>query len=173
MDAESELVRRLAHGDESALGRLYERLGGNVYSLALHMLGTREDAEEVLQDAFVKLYRNASKFDPSLGTARAYLYTIARNEARMRLRSRSSRPATAPLEDKEGVLAAPADRDRQAIDGALSQLDGDELSLLQAAFFDGYSHAELARHTGLPLGTLKSRIRRALRKLRGALGEAS
>jgi RNA polymerase sigma-70 factor (ECF subfamily) len=172
MDTESELMRRLAEGDESALGRLYERLSGNVYALALHMLGSREDAEEVLQDSFVNLYRSARRFDPSLGSVRAYAYTIARNQARMRLRTRSSRPSTEPLEEREAAVP-PADHATGiALNGALARLELDELRLLEATFFDGFSHMELAEQTGLPLGTLKSRIRRALLKLRGLLGES-
>ncbi|MEX2534409.1 MAG: sigma-70 family RNA polymerase sigma factor [Trueperaceae bacterium] len=171
MDAESELMLRLAEGDESALGRLYERLGSNVYTLALHMLGNREDAEEVLQDSFVNLYRSARRFDPALGSVRAYTYTIARNQARMRLRSRRSRPATQPLEEREPVAVAADGATAMALDGALARLELDELKLLEATFFDGFSNSELAERTGLPLGTLKSRIRRALLKLRGLLGE--
>ena len=171
MDTESELMLRLAEGDESALGRLYERLSGNVFSLAMHMLGNREDAEEVLQDSFVNLYRSARRFDPALGSVRAYTYTIARNQARMRLRSRRSRPATQPIEEREPVTPPRDGATAVTLDGALSRLELDELRLLEATFFDGFSHSELAERTGLPLGTLKSRIRRALLKLRGILGE--
>lgn len=171
MDTESELMLRLAEGDESALGRLYERLSGNVFSLALHMLGDREDAEEVLQDSFVNLYRSARRFDPALGSVRAYAYTIARNQARMRLRSRKSRPATQSIEEREPVTATRDGATAVTLDSALSRLELDELKLLEATFFDGFSHTELAERTGLPLGTLKSRIRRALLKLRGILGE--
>jgi RNA polymerase sigma-70 factor (ECF subfamily) len=172
MDTESELMLRLAEGDESALGRLYERLSGNVFSLAMHMLGSREDAEEVLQDSFVNLYRNARRFDPELGSVRAYAYTIARNQARMRLRSRNGRLVTKPFEESEPPASPPRDQvGGIALDGALATLEEGELRLLEATFFDGFSHSELAERTGLPLGTLKSRIRRALRKLRGVIGE--
>lgn len=138
MDTESELMLRLAEGDESALGRLYERLSGNVFFPGdMHMLGNREDAEEVLQDSFVNLYRSARRFDPALGSVRAYTYTIARNQARMRLRSRRSRLAAQPIEEREPVTAP---RDGAAVvtlDGALSRLELDELKLLEATFFDG------------------------------------
>lgn len=172
MDTESELMLRLAEGDESALGRLYERLSGNVFSLAMHMLGNREDAEEVLQDSFVNLYRSARRFDPALGSVRAYTYTIARNQARMRLRSRKSRPMTQSIEEREPVSPARDGATAVALNGALSRLEVEELQLLEATFFDGFSHSELAERTGMPLGTLKSRIRRALLKLRGIMGES-
>ncbi|MEX2541742.1 MAG: sigma-70 family RNA polymerase sigma factor [Trueperaceae bacterium] len=171
MDTESELMVRVAEGDEIALGRLYERLGGNVFALALHMLGDREDAEEVLQDSFVNLYRSARRFDPALGSVRAYTYTIARNQARMRLRKRRSRLPTEPLEEREPTAPATDNATAIALNGALARLEHDEVRLLEATFFDGFSHMELAERTGLPLGTLKSRIRRALLKLRGLLGE--
>ncbi len=77
MDQEAELILRLRQQDEHALKVLYERLSGNVYALALRMLKRGEDAEEVVQDAFVKLFDHAQRFDPSKGSARAYLYTIA------------------------------------------------------------------------------------------------
>ncbi len=179
MDQEAELILRLRQQDEHALKVLYERLSGNVYALALRMLKRGEDAEEVVQDAFVKLFDHAQRFDPSKGSARAYLYTIARNECRMRLRARSSRPRVATGVDvhvSDGFLAAPetgADPiDRITVERAFDGLEAIDIELLRAAFFEGYTHGDLAERLNLPLGTVKSRIRRALLKMRTSLEDA-
>lgn len=173
MDPEAELIARLQGGDEAALALLYARLGRPVFALAQRMLGSREDAEEVVQDAFVKLYQHASRFDAERGSARAFLYGIARNEALMRLRARRARPHRAEL-DVHGthqVLAdRPHDQDAElSVAGALDKLEPGEAELLRRSFFEGYSHAELAQEARLPLGTVKSRLRRTLLKLRDLL----
>ena len=175
MPTETELMLRLQSGDDAALAGLYEVLGSHVYALALQMLRNREDAEEVLQDSFVKLHHSAARFDPEMGSVRAYLYTIARNEARMRLRAKRSRPkksASYDLHEPNSSFRAPSKDDhdlRISLDGALEHLNAEDAHLLKASFFQGYTHAELSEQTGLPLGTVKSRVRRALLKLRDML----
>lgn len=178
MEDEAELALRLRQRDEPALRELYDRLSGNVYALALQMLGSREDAQEIVQDAFVNLYNSAHRFDPSRGSLRAYLYTIARNACRMRLRARRSRPVAKSeidLHEADTPFAAEPSRtdpiDRLTVQQAFALLDGDDAALLEASFFQGYSHAEIAERNGTPLGTVKSRIRRALLRLRDRLGE--
>lgn len=169
-------MTRLQAGDEAALQALYERLGGKVFALACRMLSSREDAEEVVQDAFVKFYQNAARFDGERGSVRAFLYGIARNEALMRLRARRSRPRKLNLDlhaPGQPWVAAPSG---DAVAGlsvqlALEQLEPADVELLKASFFRGYSHGELAEATGLPLGTVKSRLRRALLRLRDLLEE--
>jgi RNA polymerase sigma-70 factor, ECF subfamily len=177
MDLEIGLMARLADGDEGALAELYDHLSARVYALALRMLESPEEAEEVLQDTFLKVYRKAASYRPERGSPRAFLYTIARNEALSRLRARTSRPARADGWDvhSPGAKLSAANADdpltRVMLERALEKLDRDEVKLLQLAFFDGYSHAELAELNGLPLGTVKSKLRRALAQLRGYLEE--
>jgi RNA polymerase sigma-70 factor (ECF subfamily) len=176
MDAEDQLILRLAAGDEVALALLYESLSRQVYALVLQLLHSREDAEEVLQDAFVKLAQTAERFNPDYGSARAYLYTIARNEALMRLRAKRSRPVNIPeldLHDPGSTFSAQKiDHDtRIAVATAFEKLEPSDAKLLKAAFYEGYSHGELSDKLGLPLGTVKSRVRRALLKMRDILGE--
>jgi RNA polymerase sigma-70 factor (ECF subfamily) len=176
-EAEAALVIRLQARDEHALAELYERLGNKVYTLALNMLHSHEEAEEVLQDAFLKLYRSANSFEG--GSARAFLYTIARNECLLKLRSRRSRPFKADdydLHDPDTTLMNSSYDARASnpimglmLGQALEQLDITDQVLVKGAFFDGYSHAELAASSGLPLGTVKSRVRRALLALRNFL----
>ncbi len=174
MDTESELIIRLQLGDEAAFAELYELLANNVYALALQMLKNREDAEEVLQDCFIKLHQNANRFKPEFGSARAYIYTIARNEARMRLRAKQSRPKSNndfDIHDPASTFEAKStDHDtRIFLEKALGDLNQTDKHLLEASFFQGYTHHDLSEQTGLPLGTIKSRLRRALLKLKEGL----
>jgi RNA polymerase sigma-70 factor, ECF subfamily len=174
MDDEASLVIRLAQGDETALRDLYERLSRQVFSLALEMLQSRQDAEEVLQDVFVKLV-SRNGFNPSYGSARAYIYTIARNECLMRLRAKGSRPLLSDVDihDPSSTLESKTkDHDTAlTVQNALSKLEALDAKLLRASFYWGYTHDELSAQTGLPLGTVKSRVRRALLKLRDLLGD--
>lgn len=176
MNEEAELLLRLRDHDDGALRSLYERLGGNVFALSIQMLGSREDAEEVVQDTFVKVFDAAGRFDPERGSARAWIYTIARNECRMRLRARGSRPRTLgevdPHEPDTPLTAPPREAghvERITVQEAFAKLERDEVAMLRASFFQGYSHGEIAEATDTPLGTVKSRIRRALLKLRDFL----
>lgn len=179
VDAELELLTRVGDGDETALRALYELLARNVMALALQIVGRREDAEEVVQDTFVTVHRQAARFDPSRGSVRAWVYTIARNEARMRLRARASRPVADgadvhdPAFDRGAPSGADEAVDRVLVERALKGLADDDARLLRDAFYAGFSHSELADREGTPLGTIKSRLRRALLKAREALAPGS
>ena len=188
---DAELVARVARGRwlrgravtgaaeeaEEALEALFSRHGGRVVALARRMLGNRQEAEEVLQDTFMSLYQHAAEFDGARASVRTYVSAIARNLSLSRLRRRKARPRRAEAADPHDVafqtaVGAPDDPlPGIVVRDALAQLDTDERELLEGAFFLGHSHAELAERAGLPLGTVKSRIRRALLKLRRALGE--
>jgi len=176
VDPEAKLVVRLGQGDEEALDELYERLSDRVYTLALTLLRSREEAEEVVQDTFLILYRRANSYATPDRSPRAFIYTIARNQALSRLRRRKARPLKAEgweVDDPRTAFANPGPADPTTnlttnlyVERLLAQLDEEERQLLEGAFFSGYSHAELAELTGLPLGTLKSKLRRAPLKLR-------
>lgn len=172
-DPEAKLVVRVGQGDEGALSELYERLGSRVYTLALELLKSREEAEEVVQDTFLMLYQKAHSYATPERSPRAFIYTIARNQALSRLRRRRARPLRAEGVEVDGPYTAvdPADptptlTTNLYVERLLAGLDEEERRLLEGAFFQGYSHAELAELTGLPLGTLKSELRRTLLKLR-------
>ena len=176
MDAEAALVVRLGRGDEAALDELYARLGGNVYVIALNLLRSREEAEEVVQDTFLTLSKKAHTYHTPDVSPRAFIYTIARNKARSRLRKRNARPVKADgwdVHEPSSPFAASGLSDsvtRLFVRDLLAKLDEEERRLIQAAFFGGYTHAELTELTGLPLGTLKSKLRRALLKLKDHAG---
>jgi RNA polymerase sigma-70 factor (ECF subfamily) len=177
MELETQLLDDLKDGDEQALARLYEHFSARVFALALELLQSREEAEEVLQDTFVKLYRKADGYRADLGSPRAFIYTIARNEALNRLRARRARPKKVDgwdVHDPSATFTAATADPLQSImvERALKELGDEDRQLVRQAFFRGYSHGELAERTGLPLGTVKSRLRRSLLQLREYLGEA-
>ena len=171
MDPEAALVARLQRGDEQALAELYDRLSAPVYTLALKLLKSPEEAEEVVQDTFLKLYK-AKSYHTLTGSPRAYVYTIARNLALSRLRKRQARPLKAEARDvydPNANFTAPAAADPTTVllaEKLLSHLADDERALVEQNFYEGFTHAQLSEHTGLPLGTVKSKLRRALLKLR-------
>lgn len=174
------LLLRLARGDEEALEVLYRALAPRIYSLLLRILESREEAEEVLQDTFLKLCREAWRYDPGRGDPTTFAYAIARNLALSRLRRRRRLPPRADLDpddpegDREAALGFQegGHEDRVVAKQALESLSPEERRLLEEAFYLGLSHRELAQRHNLPLGTVKARIRRALLKLRERLGEA-
>lgn len=164
------LLERLQKGDEGALAELYESLSSNVYTLALQLLRSREEAEEVLQDTFLKLYRNPHGFQAERGSARAFVYTVARNACLSRLRAKRARPLKAEdldVHDPDVSLGATVAESSLSVEveQALAQLEPMDQQLLKRSFFGGYSHGELASHFDMPLGTVKSRVRRALLSL--------
>ncbi len=173
--SDAELVAGVAQGSEEALRALFDRHGAAVTALARRMLGDRQEAEEILQDTFLRLHRNAHAFDERRAGLRTYLFAIARNLCLSRLRARSSRPRRAEGSDPhDAAFAAAVGHDDDPmpgvlVRGALASLAEDERLLLEAAFYGGYSHSDLAELHALPLGTVKSRLRRALARLRAHL----
>lgn len=171
---DSELVKAVATGNEDALREIYERHGASVMALARRMLGSREEAEEVLQDAILGLWQNASGFDPARASLRTYLFALARNRCLSRLRARRARPLVNDLEAPDSALQLAFSVNPDPLPAllakrALAVVDEPDRLLLEEAFFGGWSHAELASRHELPLGTLKSRLRRALQKMKEAL----
>lgn len=174
--SDADLVRAMAEGSEDALGVLYHRHGGVVLALARRMLNSEEEAEEVLHDAFLRLWRSAERYQDDRAAVRTYLFSIARNACLSRLRARAARPVAIPTLDPHDPAFSLVTNDGDPIDGilarrALAVLRDDERDLLEEAYFGGWSHAEIAERRGLPLGTVKSKLRRALSKMRAALEE--
>ena len=163
----------LLAGDPDAVRALYARFGRPVYTLGLRLLGTRESAEELTQDVFLTAWRKAARFDPSRGRLSTWLMTIAHNLAVDRLRRDTgvTRPTLvlvdevpdAPGVDEEGLLM-----ERDAAVRALSCLSDAERLLLARAYFRGLTAREIAEADGIPLGTVKTRLRAALIKVRRA-----
>jgi RNA polymerase sigma-70 factor (ECF subfamily) len=191
------LVASLVRGDTTALAELYDRHADAVYRAAFRRLGDRQLAEEVLQDTYVALWNRAELFDPAAGSLLAWLSTIARNRAVDRLRALGRRPAAVPLSavlpsddaDDQAVEralasgdllgAAPPPRDpeqvieegalRDQIRGVLDAIPPNERQVLELAYYEELTQTEIADRLGWPLGTVKTRTRRALYRMREAL----
>jgi RNA polymerase sigma-70 factor (ECF subfamily) len=169
MDAEAVALRRVATGDPDALALLYNGLAPSLLAFATRLVAGREDAEEVVQDVFVRLVAGAARYDPRLGSVRALAYTMVRNLVASRGRRAAARPVTVELNPEVGTVETdpwPAQEARVLVGDALALLDPLDRLLVSEAYIEGRSHAELADRHALPLGTVKSRIRRALRRLR-------
>lgn len=175
-----DLDARFAQGDDaSALREAYEAHGALVFSLCLRGLPTREEAEDAVQQVFVAAWRARRRFDPTKGTLGGWLAGIARNkvlDAQRALYRRRDVLAIDPDADVEAPDGAPATSDavtdQLVVRAALDRLAPERRSVLELSFFEGLPHPEIAERTGLPLGTVKSHIRRGLDALRADL-EAS
>ncbi|MBB5204567.1 RNA polymerase sigma-70 factor (ECF subfamily) [Inhella inkyongensis] len=170
--------------DEAAFARLYKALSARVHALALRILREPAAAEEVVEDCFWQVWRQAARFDPARGNAEAWVLTLARSRAldayRARARSTESCSSLEALQEQgfepdggdaehDGAELLAASRSHQALHQALLQLGAQPRQLLGLAFFRGLSHEEIAEQTALPLGTIKSQIRRALATLKPLL----
>jgi RNA polymerase sigma-70 factor (ECF subfamily) len=180
--AEAFLLARIGAGDRAALRELYAHYGAPLFSLAVRMLGDHADAEEALQDAFVKIWRHAAGYDPVKSRPFTWAVTILRRTCIDRLRARRSAPPLAPLSPETANpidfttaeaarRSAEAHETAQSVDRALLGLAGDQRRALELALFSDLTHAEIARQLDHPVGTIKSWIRRGLLDLRAALAE--
>ena len=177
-------VDRMAHGDASAVANLYDRHARAVYSLALRMLADAAEAEDVVQDVFTQAWRQAGLYDPARAPVIGWLLVIARARALDRLRARRSRIAMAGVgPDPSTVVDMSPGPDAQVIGGeagsqvraALASLSPPQREALELAYYKGLSQSDIAERLKQPLGTIKTRIRTGLLKLRellhGSLGE--
>lgn len=171
---DADLVARLAAGDRGEpLERLIDRFGGALFGFGVKLLGDREMAQELVQDTFVRLWRNAGRFDPAQGSVRTFIYAIARNRAIDLRRRRSSRPdhgAPDPLEEQ----AAEAGFQEALIEGievreALGGLGDKHRRVLELSYDEGLTQVEIAERLEIPLGTVKTRTFHALKAMRGEL----
>jgi len=172
-------LRRLASGDQAAAARLYDRHARPLYSLILRILGNETEAEDVLQDVFAQAFRQASRYDARRGAVAAWLLTIARSRAIDRLRTRRTRVETAAsamktLDDMPDVQPDAAstmlDEERsRMVRRALGELPLLQRMAIELAYYEGLSHTEIAERLEQPLGTVKTRIRMGLLKLRDVL----
>jgi RNA polymerase sigma-70 factor (ECF subfamily) len=167
-------VRRIAAGDQSALAALYDTTNRLIYGMALRILGNPADAEEVTLDIYTQVWRNASNFDERRGSVVAWLTTMARSRSIDRLRSATNRSRREePLADLDTPAVGPAPMQPgvgREVQAALKTLAPEQREAIELAYWYGYSHSELAARLGQPLGTVKTRIRMGMMKLRSQLG---
>lgn len=194
--SDPDLLRSIVRRDESALALLYDRHSRLVYSVALRMLRSAADAEEVLQETFVRVWSRSDTYETTLGSPAGWLTRIARNRAIDRIRAKKVRrdvdatlmPDSADrlepggragigAEGEPATTVTPEVMLQEAatagmVRGALGSLPDTQRALIEAAFFEGYTHSELAQRFGVPLGTVKARIRTGLLALRSQLAQA-
>lgn len=176
---DDELIAAVARGDHPALLALYDRHGGIAFGLAYRILGEAGAAEEAVQDAFLRIWRRAATFDPARGSVRPWLLTIVHHCAiDLRRRRAGAPPVVAgldeiaertPAADAWGDLSGRLDSER--VRAAVAALPGEQRRAIEMAYFDGLTHREIAERDGLPLGTVKGRLRLGLRRLYGLLAE--
>jgi RNA polymerase sigma-70 factor (ECF subfamily) len=173
-----DFINRIVHQDQEAFSSLFKIMSSQVYSMAVRITGNVQLAEEVVEDTFFQVWRQAPRFDPARGKAKAWLLTIARSRA---LDARRSIP---PFDELTGLETEASEgnpqqsglpdllsviEENQMLHAALENLDSLPRQLLALAYFKGLSHEEIAAHTELPLGTVKSHLRRSIIHLREIL----
>jgi RNA polymerase sigma-70 factor (ECF subfamily) len=163
------LLRRLAAGDQTALGAFYDLYAGLANGLALRILRDTSEAEDVVQEVFVQVWRQAARFDTNRGSAEAWLCTITRTRALDRLRRRASRREE-PADETPAATPAPRTEEALAVRKALDGLSDSQRRALELAYYEGLTQTEIAARLGEPLGTIKTRIRTAMIRLREVLG---
>ena len=174
----ADLARRLAAGETQALAELYDAHAAAVYSLALRITRVPSDAEDVTQDVFTQAWRQAARFDASRGNLPAWLLMMARSRALDCLRRARRRPSQAvepfvldAIPDASPGVDVTAATTEEALltRAALAALPDDHRLPVELAYFEGLTHSEIAARTSVPLGTVKTRIRRAMQQMRAAL----
>lgn len=179
-DAVGGLLQRVSTGDQSAFAELYDMLSSRIFGLLLRVVVNRSQAEEVLQEVFLEVWQFASKFDPFRGQGRTWVFTIAHRRAVDRVRSSqasSDRDVRAGIRDVGVAFDSVAEDAELKLAGeqvaaALATLAEPQREAIVLAYYGGYSQAEVAALVGAPLGTVKTRMRDGLTKLRLEMGVA-
>jgi RNA polymerase sigma-70 factor (ECF subfamily) len=176
--ADLELIERIRQGEQSALDLLYKRYSSPVYSLVWKILQNSEEAEDVALDVFWQVWRQADRYDPARGAPPAWIFTLARSRAIDRLRSRARREDRTISIDDPNLHFDPLDENaspdqvvsfrqsRDAVRAAMEKLSAVQREAVELAFLKGMTHVEIAERLGQPLGTVKTRVRQGLIRLR-------
>jgi RNA polymerase sigma-70 factor (ECF subfamily) len=169
--ADSVLIR-VAQGDQAAVAECIDQFGPLVWAIARRLSPNRDDAEDAVQEIFLDVWKSAARFDPAQGTEKVFITTIARRRLIDRLRRHSQLPEFAPTEELDAVgWAEPGTRGEVAIEAeraamAVAKLKPDQQKVIELAVLHGLSHSEIAAKTGMPLGTVKTQMRRGLIQVR-------
>ena len=172
--ADENLISFVGQGDAEAFTILYDRHGRAAFSLAYRVMGERQAAEDLVQDAFLKLWRSATSYRPERGSVRTWLLSIVRNRSIDQLRSHASRrrmqdriEASAPRSQPSGAFAETwRNSQRDQVRDALNTLPPEQLKVLELTYFSGYTHVQVSELLDVPLGTMKGRMRLGLKKMR-------
>lgn len=173
-----DLMDRIQRRDADALGEMFNRYGGLIFTLALRILHDRAEAEELVSDVFLEIWRRAPRYDPNRGAPMTYLVTLGRSRAIDRQRSAASRAQHRASADLTADAPSPApgpsasvllDENSRRVRSAMGQLDPVPRQAVELAFFDGLTHTQIAARLNKPLGTVKTYIRQGLIRLRDCL----
>jgi RNA polymerase sigma-70 factor, ECF subfamily len=178
-----KLLARVVKGDQQAFSQLYDQSSTLLYSLALRILGHREEAAELLQEVYLEVWRKVARYDVGRGTPVAWLITLTRSRAIDRLRARGARaqvnesldgPSAVQVADRHpGPFEAQADQEmRRLVGQALSSLPPAQQEAIELAYYEGLTHMEIAARLNQPLGTVKTRIKLGMSKLRETLRDS-
>ena len=178
----ASLLAAVAKGDTQAFAQLYDASSSLLFTMAMRMLGDRDEASDLLQDVYAEVWRKGARYDPSRGTPTAWLVTLTRSRGIDRLRSRAAKGGRAAVSldetpaaeqtaaDGPGPLDTYADAElRTAVSKALAELPGAQQQALELAYYEGLSHTEIADRLKQPLGTIKTRIKLGMEKLKAVL----
>jgi RNA polymerase sigma-70 factor, ECF subfamily len=176
--AEEDLISLVAQGDAEAFATFYDRHSRPAYSLAYRMMGERQAAEDLVQDAFLKVWRSAASYRADRGSVRTWLLSIVHNRGIDQLRSHASRRRTQEKIEASAPKSQPSEAFAQSwrnsqgeqVREALGTLPKEQLKIVELAYFSGYTHVEIAELLDLPLGTVKGRMRLGLKKIRDYFG---
>lgn len=184
-EVDAELVRQMRNGDEHAFTTFYDRFAPGLFSMIYAILHDQKESEDVLQEAFVQMWKRTATYDASRSSLFTWAVMISRHKAidRLRSRQRQSRlaeavasemntvPASAPVDRADNALARSDERER--VRAALGELGAGQREAIELAFFAGLTQTQISERLGAPLGTVKARIRRGLLALREVLGRIS
>ena len=166
---ENALVERLHQRDETVIGDLYDRYGAALYGVVVKIVNNEHTAEDVLQDAFTKIWQNGQRYDRKKGTLFTWMLNITRNTAIDRIRSAQHRQKIQPIDisvyNNPSLQTSPS-TDTIGLRKIVSRLEPKYRMMIDLAYFGGYTHKEIEEKLNLPLGTIKSRLRIAMRELR-------
>jgi len=179
--ADEELMPLIGEKDPEAFEVFYDRHGGVAYSLAYRIVGEKAAAEDVTQEAFISVWRSGARFDRARGSVRSWMLSIVRNRAIDALRSRAGKAPKLSFDDDAILEQRPSEEQTEEeamrretateLRGALGELPGEQSKVIELAYFGGFSQSEISRMLGVPLGTVKGRMRLGLEKIRGELAE--
>jgi RNA polymerase sigma-70 factor (ECF subfamily) len=172
--ADENLISFVGQGDAEAFTTLYDRHSHAAFSLAYRVMGERQAAEDLVQEAFLKLWRSATSYRPERGSVRTWLLSIVRNRGIDQLRSQASRRRTQEKIEASAPRSQPSEAfaetwrnsQRDQLREALNTLPPEQLKILELAYFSGYTHAQISQLVDVPLGTIKGRMRLGLKKMR-------
>ena len=173
--SDDSILKRVAAGDAAAVNECLERYGDLVWSLARRFLGNQADAEDAVQEIFIDIWSSAGRFDPGIASEVAFISTIARRRLIDRLRKKERRPAMDSYEDslpaqQKGEPSRLEDHaEVEKIARVIDEMDDASRQVLSLAVYEGYSHSEIANRLDMPLGTVKTRVRRGLIYIRDQL----